>query len=564
MKTTRRRPWGGRARVVLIPVLLSLIASVVYATPAAASIDPDDPGGTAGTGCPSLWVCETPPHLYMAVLGDSFWSGEGMSSAGVYVPSSGFMHRSGYSPVHVAWMGLEMGRRPLVSYTITPASQQLTWGVDKLQFNASSGAETKHLYLPQMECKGCLTQRNEPQLNSVSPDTNIVFFGLGGNDAGFGSLMSTALNAYYLRDRTLTEAQWKRKQLAAVKLEVSNLTREMPQVTENVDRAIWLTYQKAPNADIIVALYPVGVKPTGNPSLPQIGGESLDAIYPYAILVNKAIQKAVDRYKASNPNVHVHVFDPNTAGPNGTSVVAGHELGQPDSYFNAVKVNKALLSDLSLFKAFQESFHPNELGGAAIGKALATWMANEFPAIFPNGPNFTDVHMNPQASVDYNPPDNGEVEQLANNDPDILCTEAASTSTCLSIVPGGDIVVPLDTWMFPDLLDPLSGAAVPGGTGSPGAPGSIDYSTWIGSSSTGTPTIIIPWWNACWLPKGAMKTTKTVSVTINGGLLTLPVTWEPIVLADPCYTYDNVDYGWIDEWEAEWKAQWGDGPPLDE
>jgi lysophospholipase L1-like esterase len=564
MRTTRRRPWG-RGAWAAVPMLLSLVASVMYAMPAAASVDPDDPGDPSdpGSGCPSLWVCETPPHLYMAALGDSFWSGEGMSKAGVYVPSGGFAHRSGYSPVHVAWMALEMGRRPLVSYTITPAELQLNWGVDRLQFNASSGAQTKDLYLPQMECKGCLTQRAEPQLDSVRPDTNIVFFGLGGNDAGFGSLMSTAVNAYYLRDLTLTEAQWKRKQLAAVKAEVATLIRRMPQVSANVERGISLTRDTAPTADIIVALYPIGVKPTGNASLPQVGGESLDAIYPFAVLVNKAIREAVDRFKADNPGVGVHVFDPNTAGPNGTSVVAGHEGGQPDSYFNGVKVNKSLLADLSLFKAFQESFHPNELGGVAIGKALATWMAAEFPSIFPNGPNFTDLHLNPQASVDYDPVPDGQIEQMATNDPDILCTEAELTSTCLSIVPGGDIVTPLDNWMFPIPLVPLDGAAVPGGSDTGGSPGSIDYSNWIIGDYTNTPTINIPYQYACWLSKGGMKTTTTVSVTINGGLQTLPVTWEQplIVPSNPCYSYDG-DYGWIDDWEAEWMAEWGSGPPL--
>lgn len=436
--------------------------------------------------CPPTCVDLGPAPYDAVVYGDSYTSGEGASHNHKYVTKSDgsedWTHRSGLAPFAVAWTGLEMGRYPLYRPTLTSDTMLTFFGRDRLFFNASSGAWIKHLNEPQMEKKGGTVVRNPPQAQDVPTMAKIVYFGLGGNDAGFADLVSTAAEAY-LNPATgrFGVFTWQTDQEQAVALEVSRLQSRITPLPDKIAQGLETVRETHPVAEIVVALYPLPVKESGNTGIEEITGHTMDLMYPFATKVNQAIRDGVAQFQASHPDTKVHVFDPNTAGPNGTSVVAGHELGQPDSYFQGLVRRPDVLWSGKIFQSFQESFHPNELGSVAIGKALATFLAARMPALFPQGPNFDRVTINPQPLAAATPDEIQSVGQWAYTNSSQVCEETDIDSVCRAITPTG-IVLSTDLWFDPHkvLPYPLPGEPVPGGsdTGSPGGGGG-GGSTWI-------------------------------------------------------------------------------------
>jgi lysophospholipase L1-like esterase len=499
--------------------------------------------------CSANPLCMKPLPFYFGAVGDSFWSGEGASHDGTYasaVPGTeDWRHQSGLSPVHQAWMYLELGRRPgLGSYTLNRTTLQHSWGVDKFTFNASSGAETKHLEDIQWEDKAQTIKRNDPQLPTIDPRSQIVFFGLGGNDAGFGSMMETALKSYYVNRVALglADDEWHQRQLNAVQLEIVRLLKRIPQVTMNVTQALSDVAGHAQGADIIVALYPVGVLPSGNAGTAEVYGPSMDAMYRFATAVNNAILAAVDTFRSWVPSVRVHVFDPNhVPDPNApgstTNVVAGHELGTSDPYFNGPRIRKDQLMQGWAFRAFQESFHPNEKGATAVGRALATWMAQEFPALFPGGPNFNQVSVNPLAAAD-DPVATQAAQDWATSHPDQindLCGNADADSICQLISADGLVTIPISDWQHPLTLLPLPGAPVAGGSTSLGSPaGNPDPTTWITGGYPSLPTIQIPWQNPCYTFWDYRIVSPAVQVVTEPGATPIDARIVPSQPLDPC------------------------------
>ncbi len=534
-------PRHTRTRTALMALLAAM--GLVLSQAASASADPPfpfPPPTRPPVICPP--ICTFPPPLpafHFVVVGDSYTSGEGASHTHVYVgDASGnedWRHQSGFAPAHVAWTLLELGRRPLGTVTIQPTELQRSWGPDRLYFHASSGAETKHLDEAQLEDNGAV--RNPPQLHDVYTESQIVYFGLGGNDAGFGQLVSTAFKAYLTRYNPSAPPDWRNTQRQAVALEVGRLLQRIPQVVANVERALLDVTETVYNPDIVVALYPMAVKPLDNIGTTEITAETMALMWPFAAEVNQAIRDGVANFQARNPSIRIHLFDPNTAGPGGTSVVAGHELGQPDSYFNGVVYRPRMLGQFEGFRSFQESFHPNELGGAEIGKALATYMAGEFPALFPNGPNFNAVNVNPQASV-TDPDDVQALEEWAIANPDKVCDMTDIDSVCRYTGTFG-ITIPHDWWFNPSVIPPIPGAPTvprPGGPdqGTPGGGG--------GGGGTGIP--------AGYIPKDPCDIFKPVNsefyrdVRVVGGPLRSPILIHSLVMqpGPPCIPGIGVVY----------------------
>ncbi|MFC4533254.1 hypothetical protein [Sphaerisporangium dianthi] len=436
--------------------------------------------------CPPTCAPLQVPDPYDAVVyGDSYTSGEGASHDHKYVPkadgSEDFTHKSGLAPFYVAWAALEMGRNPLRRLTLASDTMQTLIGRDQLYFHASSGAWIKHLDEPQMEKKGGTVVRNPPQAQDVPTMAKIAYFGLGGNDAGFADLVSTAAEAYLNPPNgRFGVFTWKTDQEQSVALEVSRLQPRVAELKNKVAHGLWSVRETHPVAEIVVALYPLGVKESGNTDLEEITGRSMDLMYPFAAKVNQAIRDGVAQFQADYPQTKVHIFDPNTAGPNGTSVVAGHELGQPDSYFQGLVRRPDVLWSGKIFQSFQESFHPNELGAVAIGKALATFLAARMPALFPNGPNFGHLTIDPRPLV-TTPDEIQSVGQWAATNSSQVCEETDIDSVCRAITPSG-IVLSKDLWFDPGRVWPFPGPPAPGGpdTGSPGGGGGGGGgSTWI-------------------------------------------------------------------------------------
>ncbi|MFI6791748.1 hypothetical protein ACIBG4_30910 [Nonomuraea sp. NPDC050383] len=592
MRLPRRfRRWRTLGRLGLIGLVAALSAAVLVSAPASAG--PPVPVPTTPPTRPTFkpvpptlsppTVQPTPPptpppttlEAYtIAGVGDSYTGGEGASRNSIYWKAKpdgvdDWRHISGLAPLHAAWAFLESGRYPVGTYTLDPTQIRTTWGGDTFVFNASSGAKTKHLTQPQYENddKPDPAQlRNAPQLQGIPADTKIVYFGLGGNDAGFGSLLETAVKVYY-EDGILRPSSWVHNQMTAVRLEVGRLLKRMPQVSANVEQGLVETHNVAQQADLVVALYPLAIKQSGNGDIKQIAGPTLDLMYPFATEVNKAIKEAVDRFRARYPNVNVHVFDPNTAGPNGSSVVAGHELGQVEPYFTGLRPRYRLLGQFKLFKINQESFHPNEVGAVTIGRALATWMAHEFPALFPNGPDFSRVNVDAQASAD-DPVADQALEEWVSAHPEEACDGSDIDSICHFIGPDGEVTVPTEVLDNPIPLPPMPGApVVGGGGGGSGGGGGPAPSTWIPATYSSAPSIPVggpidntPTGDPCEIKaKDPGEPGLQVSTsTLSGGGLQKPidlvwVTFNPrTVRQDPCQKGEKVDPDKIREASEQW------------
>jgi hypothetical protein len=89
----------------------------------------------------------------------------------------------------------------------------------------------------------------------------------------------------------------------------------------------------------------------------------------------------------------------------------------------------AELLDLKVFHGLQESFHPNQFGGVAIGKGLATFLAQKFPTYYPHGPAFDKVITNPQ-SYTLAPDVDAQFDAWVQTNPDVLCSDSLVGGLC--------------------------------------------------------------------------------------------------------------------------------------
>lgn len=403
------------ARGLALAAALVLGAAVVSfaAAPRAAACPPalcGTPGGPGPSPLPSRLPPPKPPSIIVSSVGDSFASGEG---AGGYLPenagdSSLWRHVSPYAPSALAWLYLETSNRVASgSYPISENSMLTQWVYgDTLYFGASSGATTYDIDLPQVDSDTHL-QRNVPQLNYVAPNSNLVYYQFGGNNVGFGHIIATGITAYLVKQMVNAVMQpfqppgsmppdWKAYQAAAVQAVINEEAAKIPAMQTQVQATLAEIHAKAPNAAIVLSLYPVAVTSSGNPDIDMMAGGSLDRIYTYAVQLNSALKQAVAQYNAQHLLAPVLVFDPNTAGPGGTSLVAGHEEGTADPYVNGVRFTGEDFAQGNALHAFQQSFHPNREGDIVLGQALATFTQANLPGLYATAPTFYQVVTKPQ------------------------------------------------------------------------------------------------------------------------------------------------------------------------
>jgi hypothetical protein len=413
-----RLPALGRRRRRLSALAAALVfagAATLVAPPGTALANPcpdDEPDCHTTTPAPDPPT--TPPTapgprpLHIVWMGDSFSSGEGMAFGhypqvpGSNPPREDWRHQTTYAPGMLSWYYLEMARKPglFSTYTVgSPLTMQTNWGTDHMDFVASSGADTWDIWYPQHDDESG-ADRQGPQADALNSGTDLVGFGFGGNDAHYATLFKTAIEAYGVGKVLAAHGvtTWQNYQAAKVDQHVQDLLAGIPTVTQNLVDALTYTSMKADHAQIVVSLYPQALKPSGNPSIPFVSGAALDKMYAFQQALNDAVRTAVTKFQAQHPNGPViQVFDPNSAGPGGSSVIAGHEVGQPQSYFNNLVIsNKSELLNGHPVHGMQESFHPNQLGGVAMGQALATFLHAKYPQFWPDAPAFPKVFTNPQ------------------------------------------------------------------------------------------------------------------------------------------------------------------------
>src|SRR6185369_4972035 len=130
----------------------------------------------------------------------------------------------------------------------------------------------------------------------------IVYFGLGGNDAGFANLVSTAVKAYLTPvSGIFTVGGWQQVQEQAVAAEVGRLQPQIDDLKDKVANGLRDVRETHPTTEIVVQLYPVPVKPSGNTGIRELTGRSMDLMYPFAVKVNQAIRDGEAQFQSTFP-----------------------------------------------------------------------------------------------------------------------------------------------------------------------------------------------------------------------------------------------------------------------
>ncbi|MFC9692665.1 SGNH/GDSL hydrolase family protein [Kribbella sp. NPDC056951] len=198
------------------------------------------------------------------------------------------------------------------------------------------GADTTHMLNPQSTVLG--TAR--PQFDALSPETDLVTVGIGGNDFGvFGSIISTCPG---LRASDPTGAPCK----AHFTVDgVDTLKAKITQTQTRIATVVQGIKQRSPQATILLIGYPKIAPEHGTcpDILPFADGD-----YSYLYSIEQALNAAVSNAAAANGATYVDTFGPST----------GHDACAPDG------VAWIQGKDLNLLRA--ANYHPRYEGQAGV------------------------------------------------------------------------------------------------------------------------------------------------------------------------------------------------------
>lgn len=225
---------------------MRLVAAVLLALLATAGCGGTDDGGEK----PRTY------HSYVA-LGDSFTSGPGILPV-----VDGPCARSGHNYPHLL-------------------AQRL--GIRELDDVSCASASTLHLVLPQRTRSGFVAP---PQLDALTPDTDLVTLGLGLNNRGASAM---ALPACVARGIPSICARLRQQTPASIEVLAG-------EIGEDVGRALDLIEERAPEADVVVVGYPSPGRATcaAWPAAPPVALRK-DLIF---IAVDEALERTAEEHGA--------------------------------------------------------------------------------------------------------------------------------------------------------------------------------------------------------------------------------------------------------------------------
>jgi len=347
-----------------------------------------DPQGCVGQGPAAPWQDTTganpPPGrrvVRIVISGDSYMSGEGagdyLNARGVLPPPkvldrtispAGLVPAPGYTEADYTqdWRHRSRHAAALLAVdALRAANPEVTFDVT---FNASSGAKSQHYFGGQND-----NNRNNPaQDRGITPQTDLVVLGFGGNDVGFGPLVEYALTydnktglqaeadkALALLKPRADEAEWNDALLTG---QPTTLVARLIQMVRDVHRV-----KGGAQTRVMLVTYPQGLK-AGQGAGGIMGRLLLD--YEYDVLVKLApdISDAIKRAQQImvNHGVQADLLDIRNA-------FRDHQLGSEEPYVNGLTAAPAP----SVFNAVQESAHPNRMGTQALARHYASMMATE-------------------------------------------------------------------------------------------------------------------------------------------------------------------------------------------
>ena len=143
----------------------------------------------------------------------------------------------------------------VVSARNYPARLAAYFDVDTYRDVSCSGARSKHLWNSQQTSLGT----NAPQLDALSPDTDLVTLGMGGNDFGlFGSMIDTCSKVAKDHPKgTPCKKHFTNKRGTDTKM------RDAKRIRRHIARSVRAIEKRAPNAKIVVVGYLRLLPPVG-------------------------------------------------------------------------------------------------------------------------------------------------------------------------------------------------------------------------------------------------------------------------------------------------------------
>ncbi|AWB86574.1 hypothetical protein C3E77_08055 [Mycetocola zhujimingii] len=300
------------------------------------------------------------PVAEYVALGDSYQSGEGLHDywAGTDTDGVNMCHRSDSAYPEL-----------LVSDGTVS---------DRLSFWACSGAVISHLSETDVSTSGPVW--DDPfrvnyddtaplsegpglsQLDRISAQTRLVTVGIGGNDMGFGPILTKCVEAKIRNDVLIGDDRScakDNKKLVEDRLEAL------------VDDGKWTNLfddikERAPFARVLALGYPRFY----DPDLPESTRECADVRYSDTLWINEVIRlvnKEIRNAAARRGVEYVNVYDASK----------DHELcsGSDSQFLNAIQWRAG-----EFFQALPESYHPTAYGHRAIADAVSETLGSTAPS----------------------------------------------------------------------------------------------------------------------------------------------------------------------------------------
>ncbi|WP_436789967.1 SGNH/GDSL hydrolase family protein [Yinghuangia sp. YIM S10712] len=212
---------------------------------------------------------------------------------------------------------------------------------------ASVIAQQHGTALTDMTCGGATTVNmtqaqgtNPPQLNGLTSATKLVTLQIGGNDIGFGNILTTCMTSGLFNPfgspckNTYTAGGTDQLQ------QKINATKPL------IAAVVQQIHQRSPQAKVLVLGYPAILPDTGNgcwPSIPIAFGD-----VPYLRATHKALNTMIAQAAAANGATYVDIYTPSI----------GHDACQSSGRW---------VEGINL----QSPFHPNATGHQGMAAAVA-------------------------------------------------------------------------------------------------------------------------------------------------------------------------------------------------
>lgn len=203
---------------------------------------------------------------------------------------------------------------------------------DRFRDASCGSAKIDHLYAPQTGLP--LGNANQPQLDALGPNVDVVTIGIGGNDVGFAG---DAVDCVRLEPEGTGEANCKdehvRDGVDHMSIAIESMRRELGDALDEIHR-------RAPRAHVFVVSYPTALPDNRRACWPYLPIRQTDMTY--LVQKFKEMNRALRSAAASHDATYVDIYTPSV----------GHDACQPPG---RAWVNGAVLVPPS-FPA-----HPNEL-----------------------------------------------------------------------------------------------------------------------------------------------------------------------------------------------------------